>query len=98
MIHSPLIIYNGKIQQLPVGDSIIGVSSEEESVYSKRIDFISETVLYKGEAAVGALEGAGVWRIRKITIANDNDVTETWAGGTANFDKAWADRATLIYS
>jgi hypothetical protein len=73
--------------------------SEEDMVYSKRTDFIDDTLLYKGEAAVGSLDTDPVWRIRKITIAAlDNDVEERWAGGTALFDKAWSDRLTLIYT
>lgn len=73
--------------------------SEEEIMYSKRIDFISDYEIYKGDASVGSSESAGVWRIRKIIISNvDSDVTELWASGNANFDKVWADRLSLIYS
>jgi hypothetical protein len=71
---------------------------EEDLMYSKRVDFISETELYKGEAAVGSSENSGVWRVRKIVLGVDGDMTETWADGTALFDKVWADRASLIYS
>ena len=72
--------------------------SEEDMVYSKRIDFVTESELYRGEAVVGSSEASSVWRIRKVTIAGDSDIVETWASGNANFDKVWADRATLIYS
>ena len=72
--------------------------SEDDIVYSKRIDFITESELYRAEAIVGASENNGLWRIRKIVIGTDGDVSETWAGGNALFDKVWADRATLIYS
>lgn len=70
---------------------------EDEIMYSKRVDFIDDSTLYRGEAVPGSDESEAVWRIRKITIAVDNDVTETWAGGNDNFDKAWADRAGLSY-
>lgn len=70
---------------------------EDEIMYSKRVDFIDDSTLYRGEAVPGSSESASVWRIRKITIAVDNDVTETWAGGNDNFDKAWVDRAGLSY-
>jgi hypothetical protein len=72
-------------------------TSEDEIMYSKRVDFIDDSTLYRGEAVPGSNESEAVWRIRKITIAVDNDVTETWAGGNDNFDKAWADRAGLSY-
>ena len=67
-------------------------------VYSKRIDFISDNELYKGEAQVGTTEASSGWRIRRVVIAQDGDVAETWAGGTANFDKQWSDRLIYIYS
>lgn len=72
--------------------------SEDDIVYSKRIDFISENELYKGEAVVGAGESSNLWRIRKIVITNDGDITETWASGNAYFDKSWSNRAALSYS
>jgi len=76
----------------------IGPSSEDLDVYSKRVDFISESVLYKGEATVGSLENLAVWRIRKVTIGVDGDVAEIWADGNANFDKQWTQRLVLSYS
>lgn len=82
--------------QGPIGPP--GVS-EEDAVYSKRVDFISDDLLYKGEATVGSLETDPAWRVRLITISNvDGDVSETWASGTAEFNKVWADRATFTYS
>lgn len=65
---------------------------------SRRVDFVGETLLYRGEAAPGADEAAPVWRIKCIQFAPDGDVTETWADGAAAYAHAWADRATLTYS
>jgi hypothetical protein len=70
---------------------------EEDNVYSKRIDFISDNEIYRGEAAVGSLTNSPVWRVRKVTTATDSDITEVWAGGTSNFDKVWDDRLSLTY-
>lgn len=84
--------------QGPRGPQGLPGINEDDMAYSKRIDFVSETELYKGEAAVGSSEASAVWRIRKITIAGDNDITEVWAAGNANFDKVWANRSSLIYS
>lgn len=72
--------------------------AEEDIVYSKRIDFISDDLLYKGEAVVGSPEGNPVWRIRRVEIASDGDVTETWAEAQASFDKIWDNRLSYIYS
>lgn len=95
-----LVLVNGNINELPIGDTLAGSNgtSEEDQVYSKRIDFISDSVLYKGEAAVGSSESSSVWRIRKITIAGDNDISETWADGVATFNKVWTDRLTYTYN
>ena len=72
--------------------------AEEDVVYSKRIDFINDDLLYKGEAPVGSTESNALWRIRQITVGADGDVTEVWAGGTAEFDKAWSQRLSYSYS
>jgi hypothetical protein len=71
---------------------------EEEMTYSKRIDFVTDSILYRGEAQVGSLENSSVWRIRKIVISPDGDVSETWADGVATFNKIWANRAAYSYS
>lgn len=70
--------------------------SEEDIMYSKRIDFITDNELYRGEALVGSSETSAVWRIRRILI--NPDVSEQWASGNANFDKVWADRLSLTYT
>jgi hypothetical protein len=73
-------------------------STEEEAVYAKRVDFVSDYLLYRAEAAVGSADASPVWRIRRITFAEaDGDVTEQWAGGSAAFDKVWNDRLTYGY-
>jgi len=79
----------------PTGASAV---SEDDMVYSKRIDFVTDNELYRGEALVGTAETSSLWRIRKISIGIDGDVSETWAGGNANFDKVWANRLSLSYS
>lgn len=72
--------------------------SEENIVYAKQVDFVTDDLFYKGEAAVGSLLSDPAWRIRKITIGIDGDVSETWAAGNAIFDKVWDNRVSLNYS
>jgi hypothetical protein len=72
--------------------------TDEEMPFSKRVDFITDDVLYRGEAVVGASESAPLWRIRQITIGADNDVTELWASGSSDYNKVWANRANYTYS
>jgi len=71
---------------------------EDEMTYAKRVDFISDFLLYRGEAVPGTLDSASVWRVRRLTIGVDDDVTEEWADGNSSFDKVWNDRASLTYS
>ncbi len=72
--------------------------SEDQMIYAKRLDVISDQLMYRGEAAVGALESTSSWRIRRIDLGVDGDVSEKWAGGNASFIHIWNDRLTLSYS
>lgn len=75
-----------------------GISSEDMEVYSKRIDFINDNLLYRGEATPGSTESASVWRIRQISISSvDSDIVEKWASGNAAFINSWSDRLSLSY-
>lgn len=75
-----------------------GETAEDADVYSKRLDVVSDSVTYKGEAPVGSLEASAVWRIRKYQFGVDGDVTELWADGSALFDKIWGNRVSYSYS
>jgi len=80
-----------------IADVQVQIVEDSEVPYAKRTDFEGDTVIYKGEAAVGSLDADPVWRIRKLTIATDGDVKEEWAGSSASFNKVWSDRASLLY-
>lgn len=71
---------------------------EEEVAQAKRVDFITDTLLYRGEADPGKLDSESAWRIRRITIGPDDDVTEEWADGSANYNKVWDNRLGYTYS
>lgn len=92
--HEPSVEVLVSVEQGPAGPPGI---PEEEMPYSKRTDFASESLIYRGEAAPGSEESSPVWRIRRLTISVDDDVTEEWADGDANFDNVWADRIALNY-
>lgn len=76
----------------------ISSSGTEEDVYAKRVDFVGDTVIYKAEATAGTLDSASAWRIHRLIISVDGDVSETWAEGNTNFNKIWNDRLTYTYS
>ncbi|MGW8177411.1 MAG: hypothetical protein ACWGQW_01225 [bacterium] len=72
---------------------------EGEVAYSKRVDFVDDTTLYKGEAEPGTLETEAKWRIQRITfVGADEDVVIEWANGSGSFVHAWSNRAGLSYS
>ena len=73
-----------------------GPATGETMPYAKRTDFVGDDVIYKGEAEPGSPESDAVWRISKITFV-DEDATEQWAEGNANFDKAWSSRLNYNY-
>lgn len=64
---------------------------------SIRIDEVSSTEIYIGEAAVKVAESSSAWRIRKFSTVGT--VTKMlWADGNELYDNVWTDRATLTYS
>ena len=94
MERRPLVIISGKVQELPLGDTIPG--GDEVAQVTKRIDFVGDTIIYSGWAAPGTLESAQSWMITRTTFVGEDVVVE-YAGGSAAYDKVWADRLTLGY-
>lgn len=71
-----------------------------EMVYTKRVDFVSggpPDIIYKGYATPGVSGSQPLWRIVRLTINTEGDVTEEWADGDANFDNVWDNRGSLTY-
>lgn len=81
-----------------ISETIPVLYGDEEVPYSKRVDFITDDLLYRGEAAPGTLTSQAAWRIRKITIGTDGDVTEQWADGNSQFNKVWDNRLSFTYA
>lgn len=82
-----------KLSPLQISEGI----TTDNTPMSKRVDFVNDSLLYKGEAIVGSLESEAKWRIRKISFGVDGDITETYADGNSNFDNVWNDRLGLEY-
>lgn len=98
--HRPLVLIDGLWQQLPVGDVVAQDTIEElEMSYAQRTDFVGDTIIYKGWAAVGEIESSSTWRIQKIEFVGvDEDIVITWAEGNNNFDNVWNNRLIYTYS
>ena len=92
------VLQGGRWVNLPWGalaNLLSGVVGED--TYSRRIDFLNNGTLYRGEAQPGAAESDPVWRIRRVVFADDGDVIETWADGSGEFAHVWTDRVALQY-
>ena len=62
-----------------------------------RVDDVSASVTYVGEALVGTADSAATWRIKRITITST--ITDIkWADGNQFFDNIWDNRTSLTYS
>ena len=91
----------GKIVQTDyvIRKTVYEGEDEQEIMYSKRVDFINDNLLYRGEAEPGIFSTQSFWRIRKITISDiDDDIVEIWADGNDNFDKVWDNHLSYQYT
>lgn len=71
----------------------------EEEVLASQVDFQdSGNTIYRGEAQPGTATSAASWRIRKLTINAEGDVSTLWADGDSNMDNVWDNRYSLSYS
>lgn len=71
---------------------------EDEIPYSTQVDFVGDTLIYKGQADPGTATSGALWRIQKIEFVGvDEDVVITWADGDALFNNVWDNRLSLTY-
>lgn len=80
-----------KIRFLPI-------TTDDAMPYSKRVDFVGDYQIYRGEAEVGSPEGSSVWRLRRIDIGSDGDIIEVYANGNSNYTNIWSDRVNYAYA
>lgn len=81
-----------------ISEPEINIVSDEElmNALANRVDFVGN-VIYRGEANAGTDNDSPFWRIRKITVDGDSDVTTEFAEGSAEYKYVWSDRATYSY-
>jgi hypothetical protein len=91
------LVWDASIKQFIYAPAGATGTPEEEMPYAKRVDFISDNIIYKGEAAVGSFDSDPVWRIHRLTLAPDGDMIEMWASGDSSFSYSWSDRLTYPY-
>ena len=73
---------------------VSGTISSTTEAYTLRYDE-GATYTYIGEAAAGSAEGSAVWRIKRLTNA---DNTTLFADGDTSFDNVWTGHAGLSFS
>lgn len=76
----------------------MGMSIEQrsDSLGSLKLDQVTSTLFYVGEATFAASPSSAIWRIRKIDTTSGVDVK--WADGNSNYDNVWDDRTSLTYA
>jgi hypothetical protein len=100
-----ILVWNGTWESKPLTAMLeeVGTVITTEKQYTKRVDFYSSSpttgdIIFKGWADVGTVNSTSIWRIAKLTINTDGDVTEQYADGNNNFDNIWDNRAILTYT
>lgn len=63
---------------------------------STRIDEVSATLTYIGEAPTGASPSSPVWRISRIQTLGAETIIQ-FANGNTNWNSIWDNRASLTY-
>lgn len=78
--------------------TVLGIinGTGDEVPYTRLID-TDGTYMYVGEADPGTDVASALWRIKRVEFIGD-DIEIKWAGGNANFDNIWNDRAAESYS
>lgn len=68
-----------------------------DSQKSIRVDEVSSTLTYVGDAAIGVSESSAAWRIKRLQTTG-SVLKIMWADGNEFYDNVWADRASLTYT
>ncbi len=75
----------------------MGVSLDQrvDSLGALKLDQVSPTLFYVGEATCAAPTSAAIWRIKRVDTSVGVDLT--WADGNTQYDNVWDNRTTLNY-
>lgn len=68
----------------------------ENAVSALRIDEVSASLTYIGDAETGTAATAAKWRVKKIEKTGTETVV-TWADGNDKHDNVWDNRVSLTY-
>lgn len=73
----------------------VSLEQRSDSLGSLKLDQVTSTLFYVGDAAIAAATSSPMWRIRKIDTSTGVDIQ--WADGNSYFDNVWDNRASLTY-
>jgi hypothetical protein len=65
--------------------------------YETLLDFVSEDVVYRGDAVPGTAPEASAWRLSKLLTVPGGEVVIAHANGSTGFVHQWDARATYTY-
>jgi YD repeat-containing protein len=76
------------------------ITAEQEGRQIMNVDYDGgANPVYVGYAAPGTADSAAGWMICKYTYDSSGNVTAArFAGGAADYDQVWDDRASLSYA
>jgi hypothetical protein len=87
-----MMVWNSSLLQWERSTGAGGSSGGGSVVVTKRIEIVSDALIYKGEAEPGTAEGTALWSIRKLTFdVSGNPTAELFGVG------AWTNRASVTY-
>lgn len=75
---------------------IADLSYLEKSGLDVRVDEVSASISYVGEAQPGTGVDELLWRIKRVSVSG-SETSITWANGTPEYVHAWSQRATYNY-
>jgi hypothetical protein len=92
-------ISDAQVQRAETAADIAQAAAGIGNTLTRKSEVVSDTVIYRGEAAAGSAESSAVWRIRKITVTygSQTSIFSAWAGGDDGFTHSWTNRATYTY-
>lgn len=93
---------NGDIYEKAAGVWGLTGSPGDGVAQTTRTDTIDPTAIpeitYRGDAPAGTLTSAAAWRIQRMQVDADSDITILWADGDTSYDNIWDNRLSISYS
>lgn len=70
----------------------------EDAAETLRLEVVSSTIMYKGNASSPSLTSAAVWKLARFTLSSAGGIVIEYAGGVSTYTNVWDNRASASYS